>query len=514
MYRKQHQRGPQIPLEEFYMAFGGRLSKANRWVQLADMIPWEEVEERYAEQFKSPVGNPAYSVRVAFGALIIKEKLKITDEETVEQIRENPYLQYFIGYKEYSDKPPFNSSTMVYFRLRLPSEVLKEINALIIERAQREIREADKKGEEGSDKKSADEPKEPPANSGNLLMDATCIPEDIRYPHDVTLLDEARQKTEMIIDTMYEKAAPRAAKPRTYRKSARKAFLRFIKNKKRNTRDFRKALKQQTQYVARNLRTIEELAKETGLGMLSRKQYHDLLVISEVVRQQKEMLACNTRSTPGKLMSIWKPHVRAIARGKAKAMYEYGPKISLSLVDGFARVDRLSWDNYNEVDDLKRVVEEYKARYGFYPEVVCADKIYRSRDNLGYCKDHGIRLSGPKLGRPHLDPKAKRATTRLEQKDERMRIPIEGKIGEGKRCYTLDRLYTKLKETSETSIMISFIVMNLAKITRDRARSPFFVLYQAAIYLYQKCLDVLAGTPTSLSLGFFHGLPLAGQKAA
>jgi hypothetical protein len=153
-------------------------------------------------------------------------------------------------------------------------------------------------------------------------MDATCIPADIRYPHDVTLLDEARRKTEMVIDTMFKNSKHMGSKPRTYRKKARKEFLRFIKNKKRNTRDFRKALKQQLQYVSRNLRTIEKQAQDNGLGMLSRKQYHDLLVISEVVRQQKEMLENNTRSSPGKLMSIWKPHVRSIARGKAKAIYE------------------------------------------------------------------------------------------------------------------------------------------------------------------------------------------------
>ncbi|MFA5183744.1 MAG: transposase [Syntrophales bacterium] len=97
------------------------------------MIPWDVVERRHAEQFKSPVGNPAYPVRVAFGALVIKEKLKITDGETVGRIRENPYLQYFIGYKACSDRQPFNSSTMVYFRIRLSADILKEINALIIE---------------------------------------------------------------------------------------------------------------------------------------------------------------------------------------------------------------------------------------------------------------------------------------------------------------------------------------------------------------------------------------------
>jgi hypothetical protein len=225
--------------------------------------------------------------------------------------------------------------------------------------------------------------------------------------------------------------------------------------------------------------------------MLSRKQYRDLLVISEVVRQQMEMLGNNTRSIPGKLMSIWKPHVRSIARGKAKAMYEYGAKISLSLVGGYATVDRISWDNYNEVEDLKRVVNEYKTRYGFYPEVVCADKIYRSRDNLDFCKDHGIRLSGPKLGRPHGDLKKKRETSRIEQKDERMRIPIEGKFGEGKRCYTLDRLSTKLEETSETSIMISFIVMNLERFGRDRARSFIFVFYYSIRSLQRQVLKAL-----------------------
>jgi hypothetical protein len=158
-------------------------------------------------------------------------------------------------------------------------------------------------------------------------------------------------------------------------------------------------------------------------------------------------------------------------------MYEYGPKISLSLVNGYARVDHLSWDNYNEVEDLKRVVEEYRARYGFYPEAVCADKIYRSRGSHEFCNGHGIRLSGPRLGRPHVDPRKKREIERIERNDERMRIPIEGKIGEGKRCYTLDRLCTKLKDTSETAIMMSFIVMNRARFAKDRARSLLFALY-------------------------------------
>jgi hypothetical protein len=93
---------------------------------------------------------------------------------------------------------------MVYFRLRLTADILKEINALIVERAERERREATAKN--CKHEKDGEQPKDPPKNSGTLLMDATCIPEDIRYPHDVTLLDKARRKTETIIDTMFKKS--------------------------------------------------------------------------------------------------------------------------------------------------------------------------------------------------------------------------------------------------------------------------------------------------------------------
>ena len=115
MYRR---RAPeQLEFENFYLPFGWKLRSDNRWVKLAKAIPWEELEEQYASLFSKDKGAPAKTFRMALGALIIKEKLNITDEETVEQIRETPYLQYFIGLTEYKDEAPFDSSMMVHFRL-------------------------------------------------------------------------------------------------------------------------------------------------------------------------------------------------------------------------------------------------------------------------------------------------------------------------------------------------------------------------------------------------------------
>jgi len=306
-----------------------------------------------------------------------------------------------------------------------------------------------------------------------MIADATVAPEVMRFPHDVTTLDEARQKTEQIIDVLHSTLPEGSIKPRTYRRRARKDFLGFIRNRKPKMKPIRRALKQQMQYVERNLRSINELAAKTPLLNLSKKQYRDLLVISEYIRQQRELFEKGELEGNGRLISICKPHVRAIARGKARGMYEFGAKVSASMVDGFARVERLSWDNFNEGITLIEMIEAYKKRYGYFPEVVCADKIYRNRANLEYCKSNSIRLSGPKLGRPFNAGGRQNEQKKIEREDESTRVAIEGKFGEAKTCYSLDRIEMKLKETSETAIMMVFIVMNLSRIIRLRVAALF-----------------------------------------
>jgi hypothetical protein len=113
MYRKQGQ-NPISP-ENFELPFEGKLSEDNRWVIMADFIPWTEFEEEYSSFFSVEIGAPAKSFRTALGALIIKEKLGISDREIVEQIKENPYLQYFIGMSSYSNEAPFDAEHVSSF---------------------------------------------------------------------------------------------------------------------------------------------------------------------------------------------------------------------------------------------------------------------------------------------------------------------------------------------------------------------------------------------------------------
>lgn len=457
MYRKGNPH--QMKFQNFYLPFGGELSGENRWVILTEQIPWQRIEQDYRELFSADEGCPAKEARVGFGALIIKERLGTTDRETVEQIRENPYLQYFLGFAEYSNKVPFHHSMMTHFRKRFNKETLAQINDMI-------VKDAIGHESEVADKSSDDDDK--PLNNGKLIVDATCTPADITYPTDLNLLNDAREKTEEIIDAMHTPFIGKKRKPRTYRRKARKDYLAVAKQKKPGYKKIRKAIGKQLRYLKRNLRTIEKRVQAGLLQLLTKRMYRNLLVVQELYRQQLWMYETRSHKITDRIVSISQPHVRPIVRGKAKSKVEFGAKISVSLVNGFSFVDRISWDSYNESCDLKSQIESYRNRFGFYPESVHADQIYRTRKNRRYCKENGIRLSGPPLGRPKKVTEANASELkhdrRIHRQDEIDRIAIEGKFGQGKRRFTLDRIMAKLARTSEATIVISFIVMNLERI--------------------------------------------------
>jgi len=170
------------------------------------------------------------------------------------------------------------------------------------------------------------------------------------------------------------------------------------------------------------------------------------------------MYDTNTHSIEDRIVSISQPHIQPIVRGKAGSECEFGAKLSISLVNGYARIERLSWNNYNESSGFREQVAAYLNRNGCYPTAISADQIYRNRENIRYCKEHGIRLSGPRLGRPQQVTKEQK---RQAQRDNRIRNAMEGKFGEGKRRYGLGRIMSKLKETGECEIGLQFLVMNL-----------------------------------------------------
>lgn len=133
------------------------------------------------------------------------------------------------------------------------------------------------------------------------------------------------------------------------------------------------------------------------------KEISLLMTIYKVYEQQQYMYQNKVHSVENRIVSISQPWIRPIVRGKTKAPVELGAKFDLSLDEnGFGRIERISYEAYNESAVLIEAIERFRERTGHYPERVLADQIYRTGENRSFCKEHGIRLSGPKLGRPSL----------------------------------------------------------------------------------------------------------------
>ncbi len=436
----------QLRIEDFVFPYG-KLDQENDWVKLAAIVPWDMVEERYAAKFVNN-GHPAHPARMALGALLIQRRLKCSDRWLVKHIGENPYLQFFIGMKEYGPCP-FGASTLVAFRKRFSDEDM----AAILEAS---IPKPDKREEDDQD-----DGNDPP-NSGTLILDATCCPADIAYPQDINLLNQAREKVEKTVDELCAQTGRK--NPRMYRKRARKDYLRVAKSRKRSAKAVRSAIRKQLQYIHRDIGYVAELIQNGA--KLSIKQAEGLNIVTTVYEQQRLMFESGTHSVPQRIVSLAQPWVRPIVRGKAHANTEFGAKLHISLVDGYARIERLDFEPYNESEDLWGAVNRYRERYGCYPERVLADKIYRNRQTLAFCKEHGIRLSGPALGKPPKNHDLSRQAKKQEYQDNCDRNIVEGIFGTGKTAYGLARIMARLPETACCVIGVALLLLNLTRSLR------------------------------------------------
>ncbi len=476
----------QLSLAEFDWPFQTSLDENNRWVKMSECIPWDALAEGYCQNLSVRQGRPAKDARLVIAAVIIKHKLCLSDEETVAQMQENPYLQYFAGLPGYQMQAPFASSLFVQIRKRMGQEVFEVFHGAIIEavegaRKKPALRKQAEQHQRGSSPPDDDhspgsglqERQEEPSHQGKLILDATVCEQAIRYPTDLSLLNEARQFSEQIIDTLYPWTELKK-KPRTYRQKARRAYLAIAKRRRPGAQLRRRGIRQQLQYLRRNLKHIEGLLAHWPVGTklpLPRWLLHRYWVIQHLYEQQWQMYSENSRRCDDRIVSISQPYVRPIVRGKQSKPVEFGAKLSVSLSGkGLARVDRLRWDAFHEGHDLKTQVENYRRRYGHYPEKVLGDPLYGTRDNRRYLNSKGIRFAGKPLGRPKKVTDANRdELNRLaiqRREDYRQRIPIEGKFGQGKNGYRLNYIRARRADTSVAWINSIFLVMDLLILLR------------------------------------------------
>jgi transposase, IS5 family len=291
-------------------------------------------------------------------------------------------------------------------------------------------------------------------------------------------LSEAREKSEELIDVLYN-AHKHAAKPRTYREIARKDYLHTAQKKVKSKKEIRNAVRKQLNYLKRNLKSIDTLLDAYQAIPLNRHQYKYLLVIQTLYEQQRTMFEQRTHSIDHRIVSIHQPHVRPIVRGKINANVEFGAKIHVSLMHGYAFLDDLSWEAFNEGTRLMACVEKYKARLRYYPKEVLVDKIYCNRSNRTALKELNITLRAKPLGRPKA--------VDVEHVRPGERNPIEGKFGQAKTAYGLNRIKARLQQTSQSWIATIVLVLNLVKLA---GQVPFSQIGQVFAFSANKANEI------------------------
>ncbi len=489
-----------MTLEGFETPFEMNLDPSNRWVKYANELPWDDLAKVYCRKMSSKMGAGAKDPRVVIGALFIKHITKLSDEDTIETIKENIYMQYFLGLSGYTYKKVFDPTLFVHIRERLGIKEFNEFTILLEEcakhrREQAAIRQATQMNE-GEDKSKSDDTqgkskdsnpsksktvskntdrqtkKTAPADQredcvkldedgrkhkGDMLLDATACVADIKYPTDIDLLNASREKAEELIDIICERT--KTKKPRTYRNVARKDYLEAIKRKNLGKKKRNKAIKKQIQYLERDIKHINKLLDNCSIDIkiLDRSERKYFYVIQTVLYQQKEMRKNNTHSIEERILSIHQPHVRAIPRGKSRSKTEFGSKIDLSMHDGYGYIERFHWGAFNEGEDLQTSIYNYYMRNGYYPSRVFIDKIYATKPNLEFLESMHIQFIGLPLG------KAKAEYIKAQKellKGLGIRNEVEGRFGLDKRKYGMDLIKARTDITSQSWIGASNFIAN------------------------------------------------------
>jgi IS5 family transposase len=403
----------------------------------------------------------------------------LDDRETVDQISENIYMQYFLGYPGFTNQTPFAASLFVEFRKPLGMDNLNAINEKIVAlktklensyKPDNQISDSENENEQSNNQSDNTNDTE---HKGRVIYDATACPQNIAYPTDVNLLSDAREKLEELIDYIYTKEL-HGVKPRTYREVARKKYLQTAQKKNKSRKVIRKANRCQLNFVRRDMGIVNELLYfyqvKNFKFPLNPSQQKCLFVAKTLYDQQKQMSDTNTHSVDHRIVSIHQPHVRPIVRGKAQAQVEFGSKIHVSIINGISFFDELWWAAFNEGSHMMDYIEKYRKRLGCYLREVLADQIYCTQVNQATLKELGIKHLAKPLGRPsamsiHVSPGE--------------RNPIEGKFGQAKTGYGLNRIKAILKGTSECWIATIVLVLNLVELAGVAHLYPILQFYQS-----------------------------------
>lgn len=293
-----------------------------------------------------------------------------------------------------------------------------------------------------------------------MYTDATCYESEMRYPTDAKLLWEGIEKSYKIMCDVSKRAG--IHRPKTKYLDVEKANMGYVKQRKHSKSQTRRLTRRLVNLPGKILKEIRRMEGEhSDSNLLTDKEKKVIDIITKAYRQQKNHFESNDPrdSIPNRIVSLAKPYVRLIVRGKEVKNVEFGAKCNNILVDGISFIEKLSFNAFNEGTRLQHCIKMHKRLFGVDVKKIGVDTSYAGTANRDFCKEKDIQTSFVKRGRPSQEKKK----DFVRQELARVRATaMEGSFGTQKEHYGMRRIKARKKETEMLYIFFGIHAVNVA----------------------------------------------------
>lgn len=413
----------------------GRIYDVIDWAGLTSLLPIK----------KTQVGAPAWlPTQGLFGLMFLKHYLGLSDEKLVERFNTDYALQCFCGtllpdYERIKDKA-FVSRIRTYLGQHVNLPLLQQV--LVKQWNQADL-----------------------SQTGVVMMDATVYESGIRFPTDVKLLWECCQWLWLRhIPDLCQRYRLRI--PRSKIKPQHQKYLAYCKLRRKSYRKTKARRKALLHLLQKGIEAFQALLNQTQGGLLAAPVYSRFRTIRAIYRQQQRHYAYPAEKIRHRIVSIHKPYVRPIVRGKENKDVEFGAKVHMLQVDGINLIEHLSFENFNECKRLKKSVVKHEKCFGFCTHLA-ADRIYPTNENRVFIRARNIQTNFVNKG-PKQDDKPTRQLKGLLNRQRN--ASVEGSFGNEKNHYLLRKVNARTQPTEQVWIYFGVMTANAVKLAKRRSR--------------------------------------------
>lgn len=409
--------------------------------QIYQSIPWKELVDLISTQlpYKGKGGRKArLDLHGKLALMFLKPYLKVSDEDLIERLNSDYSLQYFCHCHIPAHNPIRN--------MDLASEVRMELGKYIDYDKFQSVLASEWKGDLDEKRIS--------------MQDASCYETSMRYPTDVKILYESMEYLEKYMRKLCKKNKQRM--PRNKYKEQKLKTLDYLKSRRKSYKKTRKRVKGLLYIVNKQLGQMEELLSK--FDFCSGRFHKRYPIIKQIVQQRQQWY--DGDKPQDLILSMDKPYIRPIVRGKENKRVEFGAKVNMLQVDGINFVEHLSFDAFHEGNRLQKGIQLHRKLFGRCT-VVAADAIYATNANRSYCSKNNIQTNFKRKGRPSKVENQKQVLRKMLNTERTTRL--EGSFGTEKEIYGLKNIRARTQKTETLMIYFAIHLRNANIIAKKRA---------------------------------------------